>query len=159
MSIFRESLSDALNWAKIGELPEKQDKRKSKKIWIAAIALVTKVDNSRNYAVVFNDGFGQPRIKKDFGKIALIKSIDELYPYDFLMEVDRPLLKNQLDIRNYVVSYGSDPKKIDYLLSENEADGTPKSEEKVKADLTKVRDYVDYHSIKNALKRKGYEKR
>lgn len=158
MSVLQETLFDALNWAKISELPSKYTAR-SKKIWIAAIAMVTKVNNSQNYAVVFNDGYGNPVIKKDFGKIAIIKNVDEIYPYDFLMEADKPILNDQESIVNYLVNRGFDRGEIEQLVSETKADGTDKDAEERKADLVKVKAHTDACMVKDALKFRGHEKR
>lgn len=75
------TLTKALSWANIRELPEKDN---GENIWIYALALVTKRDGSRAYLILSKDKKGNDIIAKDFGNISSIVSIDEVYPYLFL---------------------------------------------------------------------------
>ena len=77
----RESLINALGWASLRALPEKDN---GENIWLRALALVSKRDGSKGYVALVKGKNGDDRIIKDFGSIAPIVSIEETYPYVYL---------------------------------------------------------------------------
>ena len=79
--IFRESLINALSWASLREIPEKDN---GEHIWIRALALVSKRDGSKAYVAIAKGKKGEDRIIKDFGSISQIVKVEEVYPYSYL---------------------------------------------------------------------------
>lgn len=76
-----KSLIDALSWASLRELPEKD---KGEEVYILALALVSKKDGSKSYVALKKDKNGEDKIVKDFGTTAMIVKVDEVYPYILL---------------------------------------------------------------------------
>lgn len=79
--ITRESLINALSWASLRELPEKDS---GENIWIRALALASKRDGSKGYVAMVKGKNGEDRIIKDFGSVSVIVEIDAIYPYCYL---------------------------------------------------------------------------
>ena len=79
--ITRESLINALSWASLRELPEKDN---GENIWIRALALVSKRDGSKSFVAMVKGKNGEDRILKDFGAVSQIVNIEEVYPYSYL---------------------------------------------------------------------------
>ena len=79
--ILRESLIDALSWASLRELPEKDN---GENIWIRALALVSKRDGSKSYVALVKGKNGEDRIIRDFGSVSVIVKIEEIYAFEYL---------------------------------------------------------------------------
>lgn len=79
--ILRESLIDALSWASLRELPEKDN---GENIWIRALALVSKRDGSKAYVALVKGKDGEDRIIRDFGSVSIIVKIEEIYAFEYL---------------------------------------------------------------------------
>jgi hypothetical protein len=79
--ILRESLIDALSWASLRELPEKDN---GENIWIRALALVSKRDGSKAYVALVKGKNGEDRIIRDFGSVSVIVKIEEIYAFEYL---------------------------------------------------------------------------
>jgi hypothetical protein len=79
--ILRESLIDALSWASLRELPEKDN---GENIWIRALALVSKRDGSKSYVALVKGKNGEDRIIRDFGSVSMIVKIEEIYAFEYL---------------------------------------------------------------------------
>lgn len=79
--ILRESLIDALSWASLRELPEKDN---GENIWIRALALVSKRDGSKAYVALVKGKNGEGRIIRDFGSVSMIVKIEEIYAFEYL---------------------------------------------------------------------------
>jgi hypothetical protein len=79
--ILRESLIDALSWASLRELPEKDN---GENIWIRALALVSKRDGSKAYVALVKGKDGEDRIIRDFGSVSMIVKIEEIYAFEYL---------------------------------------------------------------------------
>jgi hypothetical protein len=79
--ILRESLIDALSWASLRELPEKDN---GENIWIRALALVSKRDGSKAYVALVKGKNGEDRIIRDFGSVSIIVKIEEVYAFEYL---------------------------------------------------------------------------
>jgi hypothetical protein len=79
--ILRESLIDALSWASLRELPEKDN---GENIWIRALALVSKRDGSKAYVALVKGKNGEDRIIRDFGSVSMIVKIEEVYAFEYL---------------------------------------------------------------------------
>lgn len=73
-----KSLIDALSWASLRELPEKD---KGEDVYILALALVSKKDGSKAYVATKKTKDGTDKIVKDFGSTAMIVKVEEVYPY------------------------------------------------------------------------------
>jgi hypothetical protein len=71
-------------------------------MWIKAIALAKKINGSKAYLLVENDGEGTI-IKRDFGEPAQIVQILELYPYESLDN-------------KYIPHFDTDAANIEYLF-------------------------------------------
>lgn len=143
------SMTDALAYAHLKELPEKwEDKTK---IWIMAIIKVTKVNARSNYAVAINEGDGRPTIIKDFGTSAMVARIDGIYPYKYLNTVSMPDLRSKQDIINYLGSFNYDVENVKYLLSTKNNGNEDKTEEQRKADRETVKMWVIRTAIRNEI--------
>lgn len=79
--ILRESLIDALSWASLRELPEKDN---GENIWIRALALVSKRDGSKAYVALVKGKNGEDRIIRDFGSVSMIVKIEGVYAFEYL---------------------------------------------------------------------------
>jgi hypothetical protein len=79
--ILRESLIDALSWASLRELPERDN---GENIWIRALALVSKRDGSKAYVALVKGKNGEDRIIRDFGSVSMIVKIEEIYAFEYL---------------------------------------------------------------------------
>ena len=79
--ILRESLIDALSWASLRELPDKDN---GENIWIRALALVSKRDGSKAYVALVKGKNGEDRIIRDFGSVSMIVKIEEIYAFEYL---------------------------------------------------------------------------
>lgn len=79
--ILRESLINALSWASLRELPQKDN---GENIWIKALALVSKRDGSKAYVALMKGKNGEDRLIKDFGTVSQIVKIEEVYAYSYL---------------------------------------------------------------------------
>lgn len=79
--VLRESLIDALSWASLRELPEKDN---GENIWIRALALVSKRDGSKAYVALVKGKNGEDRIIRDFGSVSMIVKIEEIYAFEYL---------------------------------------------------------------------------
>jgi hypothetical protein len=77
----KETLDEALQYAHLPELPQIQED--DGRVWIMALAKVLKINGRENYAIVKADYYGKPKIVKDFGTVACIVKILEIYPYYF----------------------------------------------------------------------------
>lgn len=156
MNKIEQTKIDALNWAKISLMPDKLSKR-SKKIWITAIVSVVKKDGSMNFAVAKNDGYGNPRLMKDFGNSAVIAYYKEIYPFDYVTEDCTPVLRNQGDILTYLSAHGFKEDVIQALMSDKKSDGKAKTDEEKTADTNELKRMKEYSFIKDALVVKKYE--
>lgn len=76
-------LAEALRYAEIPKLPQ-EFTAASRKIWVSAIAKVSKRSGETSYAIVRNDYGKSPKIVKVFGSISAISGIVAVYPYEFL---------------------------------------------------------------------------
>lgn len=81
MKTKKESLFDALTWASLRDLPPKAE---GDRVYIFALALVSKKDGSSGYVAIKKDRKFKDAIIKDFGSQSPIISIDEIYPYLYL---------------------------------------------------------------------------
>lgn len=79
--ILRESLINALSWASLRELPQKDN---GENIWIKALALVSKRDGSKAYVALMKGKNGEDRLIKDFGSVSQVVKIEEVYAYSYL---------------------------------------------------------------------------
>jgi len=110
--------TDVLSYLNLGKMPpilnEKDDR-----IWIKAIALVYKSDNSYDYVVVTRGEGFSPEVKKTFGSMYSISKIEEIYPFMFLDEKTLPLLKTRKDVFNYLESKGRNVYVLNTLSDED----------------------------------------
>lgn len=146
--IEKMSLVDCLSITRTNHLNKPWD---GKRIWLKAIIKVTKCDSSKNYAIAVNDGKNNPHIVRDFGNMARIVRVDEVYPYYYIHEDQKPDLRNKTDIVAYLTGSGYKKEDIESLLSNTEPDGTEKTEEKKKSDKEYVKALVNEVSIKLQL--------
>lgn len=92
MNAKQKSLVLALAWCDLKALPQSDTKES---IWLRAIALVSKSDGSKNYAVYERDSDGNPKCIKDFGTICQIVNIDEIHPFYVLDPSKIPSFKGK----------------------------------------------------------------
>ena len=110
--IEKESLLKALNFCSVSELPEALSED-SDGVWAIGIAKVKKNDGSTSYSVVKNDGTGKPVIYVDYGRPAIIVSIEEIYPSSYLNQDNLPSIRSKKDISRYLSEHGEDKKIIE----------------------------------------------
>lgn len=87
-----KSLIDALAYCDLRSLPKEDN---GEYVWIKALALVSKMDGTKGYALVIKGDNGKPKIMKDFGTVAAIKTIDKFYPFALLDEKYMPVFKTK----------------------------------------------------------------
>lgn len=91
----QKSLTEALNWAKVTNLPPVDTKED---VWIRALALTERRNGHKAYVAVVRDDDGSPRIIKDFCQsLVSVTKIMEVYPYEFLMKSDIPVFASKTD--------------------------------------------------------------
>lgn len=76
-----KTLVDALSFCGLRALPDKWD---DEHIYLRALALVTKADATKSYVLLQKDDTGHDKIVKDFGTIAVIRTIDSIHPFFYL---------------------------------------------------------------------------
>lgn len=139
----KETMVDAMSFARVSDLKEWD----GKKVWLRAVVKVTKCDNSENYAVADNDGYGKPTIVRDYGNMASIVRIDKIYPALLLKNDDLPNFRMKKDVANYLVKNGYDEEEVNKLMSTE--DKTP---EQIKEDNEKIKSMVYTTEIKKQTK-------
>lgn len=155
MTELEQTLSEALTFSRVPELPEElSDKVES---WTRAIALVKKINNRTNYAIAHNDGNGRPIIVKDFGPACAIKEVMHIYPYSFVTKQYQPNLKSKDDILDYLVTHGEDESAIQALLSKKTKNGRAKSDAKIAEDNAIIKSLVARYTISDENKMKAIE--
>lgn len=142
------SLMECMSLSRMTELPKEWD---GKRIWLKAIVKVSKCDNSKNYALAENDGRNKPYILRDFGNCARIVSIDNIYPTYYLVENQKPDLRNKNDIITYLSNAGYVKENVEFLLGNVDSNGVDKTEEQKKSDKETVKMWVNEVSIKLQL--------
>lgn len=85
-----KSLVAALSDLGLRDLPKKNDESR---VWIRAVALVSKVDGSESYIYVVRDVNDTRRIIKDYGAMARIVDVKEIYPFSYLKPSYLPKFK------------------------------------------------------------------
>ena len=112
----QSSLVDALNECQVTELPNELSDDLG--IWLVAIIKVRKCNGKVSYAKAVNDGYGNPKIIKDFGSIAAIVSIDKIYPIEYLRKSAIPRMKDAKQFITYLSLHGEDREKVASMLPE-----------------------------------------
>lgn len=87
----KESLVACLAWCSLRALPDKYD---GKNVYIKAVAKVMKTNGSISYVAMQKDINGEDKIVKDFGMVASIGKVLEVYPYLFLDASFMPTFKS-----------------------------------------------------------------
>lgn len=143
------TLSDAMACAGLTKLP----KEATDNLWMKAVVKVTKCDNSENYAIALNTINGKPSVIRDFGNMAKITSIDNIYPYYVMPKGAMPNLRNKQDIATYL-SVMTDMTSDDVLqkLSRKKEDGTDKTEEEIKANKDEIEALVTRAAFEQEMK-------
>lgn len=149
------SMIAALNYVGYSELPP-AFVQGSKKIWLNAILKVTKSDGTVSYCIADNRNGDIPWITKDFGTAAIIKKIDEIYPYTYMNQRNMPNLRSPNDCIEYLSHHGHDEDEIRELLSNVSEDGEEKAKEKAIEDKKKVKELIIKNAIKDALRLKDF---
>ena len=85
MFLETETLSEALTFAKVGELPKKFNPDLGL-TWILAIALIKKKNLMNAYAIVEQRADGLIQYKKTFGRISPIDGLISIHPYMYVDE-------------------------------------------------------------------------
>lgn len=141
-------MSEALTYAKVGELPAKAENGAND--WISAIVLVRKVNNRTNYAIANNDGLGNPQVVADFGPAMIIKDVLEIHPYKMRGNVRIPSFASKEDIVEFLVGYGEDREKMEALMSDTFKNGNRKPDGRIESDRAKIKILVEKHSMESA---------
>lgn len=144
------SLSQALSYAKVDELPAKAEPGAND--WLKAVVLVRKANNRENYAIASNDGMGNPQITTDFGAPMVIREVLSVHPYVFRTGINKPDFYSKDDVLEYLVQNGEDRNKMAALMSDTYANGRKKPEGKANADREKIKVLVDKHCLENMNK-------
>lgn len=152
MTELEQTLSEALSYARIPELPA--DVSEAVGTWTKAIVLVKKTNNRLNYAVARNDGNGGVNIIKDFGAMCRVTEVLNIYPFSFISLQYQPNLKTKEDIINYLVSFGEDRDKIKKLLADTHPNKIDKSAKRKEEDNAAIKALVMKYTIaeENRLK-------
>lgn len=95
-----KDLDEALKYAGLSELPAENDETL---IWTDAIARVIKRSGVGGYAIVVRGSDGTPSLKKTFGELVLVSSIEKIYPFTFLLQEHVPLFRDKDDIIKYLL--------------------------------------------------------
>lgn len=87
--IKQSSLSEALSFAGLKELPARYDDKDvdaggRKKIWISAIVLLKKIDSTMSYGIASRRGDGFIRVERDFGRMSQSVGIVSVHPFQYL---------------------------------------------------------------------------
>ncbi len=83
MQVKEKSLKDALNVARLLELP-KQYSGDNEVFWLKAVALVRKRDATQSYCLIEHKADGRILYKKDFGTMSPITGLISIHPYLYL---------------------------------------------------------------------------
>ena len=133
------TLTDALNCAGLSSLP----KEATDNFWMKAVVKVTKCDNSQNYAIAVNNAKGEPSVVRDFGNMARIIRIENVYPYYVMPKSAIPNLRNKQDIATYLnATISMKTEDVLQKLSRKKEDGTDKTAEELKADKDEIETLV-----------------
>lgn len=141
------TLSEALSYAKVPELPAKAAEGAND--WLKAIVLVKKANNRTNYAVAINDGMGNPQVVADFGPAMVIREVMEVYPYVMRDTVPLPHFSSRADIIDYLVKNGEDREKMEALASDTFKNGNRKPDGRIESDRAKIKILLDKYAVKN----------
>lgn len=104
--ILRESLIDALSYCSVRELPPESN---GEDVYIRAIALTSKRNGSKGYAVLDKDKNGNDKVVKDFGDVSQIAKIDKVYPVLYLDSSYIPDIKKKEDKVRWVQLQNGNP--------------------------------------------------
>lgn len=113
----KETLVEVLNYTKCSELPAPLKKND---IWVRAIAKVKKANNHETMCLVENDGEGNPLIKKDFGSLSMIVSVEEIYPLSLLRSNMLPDFRKKKDLGIFLKQHGYESESVDALVESKE---------------------------------------
>lgn len=157
MTELEQTLSEALSFARVPELPE--DVSKTTGTWTKAIVLVKKANNRQNYAIAHNDGSGGARIVKDFGPTYKIVDVLGIFPYSFVSLQYQPNLKTKEDIVMYLVNHGEKEAEVRKLISDIHPNKKEKSAQRKMDDKAKLKALVMKYTIadENELKKRENE--
>lgn len=75
-----DTLVDALAYAHVSDLPKKDN---GKRLWIYAIALVSKKDGTMAYCILKRNDLESYSYKAVFGTCSPLHNVAEIYPYEF----------------------------------------------------------------------------
>lgn len=152
MTELEQTLSAALTYARVPELPEQLSEKHE--AWTKAIVLIKKTNNRTNYAIAHNNGSGDPIVVKDFGPACAIKEVLSIYPFSFTTKQYQPNLRSKDDILEYLVNHGENRADIEALLSKKTRNNRAKSEAKIADDNKTIKALVTKYTIadENALK-------
>lgn len=115
------------------------------KIWLNAIVLVSK-GGLEEYCLAANDGYGKPKITRDFGACRVVSRIVSVHPTETFGGYDIiPPLKTDKAILTYLTKNAHDTAEIEALLSKE-----GKSEAQIQADRNTINKYVIDLAMRNA---------
>jgi hypothetical protein len=143
LSILDISLQEAIEACGLACLPDELD-QESSVVWLKAIGLVRKVNGTRNYALLENDGTGV-KIKRDFGSIAQIVEVTNIYPYEKLEKRFMPKLLSDEDTIKYLKKHTDYEQQVKELLC-----NLGKTSEQIKKDRERIRKLVIKVAIEQA---------
>lgn len=149
----QESLFDVLNEYHIAELPEELNAElEGKAVWLSAVVKVRKCNGKVNYAMAVNDGYGNPRVIRDYGSPAAIVGIESIYPVKTLDRSNFPSTKDKNKCITYLASNGIDKDLLESLYSDINPDGSVKSKKSIDAGMAKIKEMLDYNVINDAIR-------
>jgi hypothetical protein len=106
-------------------------------VWVKAIGLVRKLNGIKNYVLLEQNDEGKAVIKKDFGALAQILEIEEIYPYEFLERRFLPRLTSDEDTIKFLKKHLNNEAEVSLLLN-----NSGKTAEQIRSDRKKVRQMV-----------------
>jgi len=83
MDYLESTLKEALAASATRDLPKRYDEN-SGEIWIKGIALVRKLNGTKNYALATKNGSGVIKVVQDFGVLSPIVGVADVFPYLYL---------------------------------------------------------------------------
>jgi hypothetical protein len=145
LSVLELSRQQALEAAGLVCLPDAVDANSSV-VWLHAIGLVKKVGGYKNYVLLDSDG-ESTRIRRDFGAMAQIIEIEEIYPYECLEKRFMPSLPTDEATIYYLNKQLDNGEEVRQLL-----DPTGKNFDQINKDRATVRKMVMQCAIRYGKK-------
>lgn len=148
----KNSLDKALESAGLAVRPKKMTE-KSTPYWLKAICRVYKSNGVYSYCLCENVD-GKCVIKRDFGPMAAIVRIEDIFPYEVLEKRFIPKLRTDREIERYLIKSDVPAEQIKVLMSKEN-----KTNEEISADRKTLKEMVMNIAMADAVKMLAEEAR